>query len=195
MKKLLALLLALALCLGLLSACGLDNAGSAPSIDDVIAAVAEETFPFQVESIDAVPVDTESTDQSPGGYKTDADLPVYGDYYYDLVNVVLYLDLYGELPPNYITKNEARDLGWKGGSVEDYLEGTAIGGDTFGNREGLLPKASGRSYTECDIDTDGYGSRGARRLVFSSDGLYFYTSNHYESFSQVTVTENYEVIW
>lgn len=127
--------------------------------------------------------------------ETEADPPEYGEYYYDLENVVLYLYVYGELPPNYITKDEARDLGWEGGSVEDYLEDAAIGGDRFGNREGLLPEAAGRSYTECDIDTDGYGSRGSRRLVFSSDGLYFYTADHYESFDEVTVTENYEVIW
>ena len=122
-------------------------------------------------------------------------LPIYGNYYYDVVNVVLYLDVYNELPPNYITKSEAQALGWEGGSVEKYKEGAAIGGDYFGNREGLLPAADGRKYTECDIDTHGYGSRGSRRLVFSNDGLYFYTSNHYESFSEVTVTENYEVIW
>ncbi len=124
-----------------------------------------------------------------------ADLPEYGSYYYDLENVVLYLEVYGELPPNYITKKEARELGWEGGSVEDYLEGAAIGGDTFGNREGLLPEAKGRTYTECDIDTKGFGSRGSRRLVFSDDGLYFYTADHYESFSEVTVTEDWEVIW
>lgn len=122
-------------------------------------------------------------------------LPIQGEYYYDLVNVVLYLEIYDELPPNYITKNEAQRLGWEGGSVEKYKEGAAIGGDSFGNREGLLPKADGRSYTECDIDTNGYSSRGSRRLVFSNDGLYFYTSDHYESFSEVTVTEDYEVIW
>ena len=120
-------------------------------------------------------------------------LPVYGEYYYDLINVVLYLETYGELPDNYITKSEARKLGWEGGSVENYREGAAIGGDYFGNREGLLPEAEGRSYTECDIDTNGYSSRGSRRLVFSNDGLYFYTSDHYESFSEVIVTENYEV--
>ena len=121
--------------------------------------------------------------------------PVYGEYYYDLTNVVLYLVLYDELPDNYITKDEARELGWTGGSVEDYLEGAAIGGDYFGNYEGLLPEESGRKYTECDIDTHGYGSRGSRRLVFSNDGLYFYTSDHYEHFSEVTVTADYEVIW
>ena len=126
---------------------------------------------------------------------SDAELPVYGEYYYDLENVVLYLALYDELPDNYITKSEARQLGWQGGSVEDYLEGAAIGGDRFANWEGLLPEAPDRHYTECDIDTLGYGARGARRLVFSDDGLYFYTDDHYESCSEVIVTEDYEVIW
>ena len=126
--------------------------------------------------------------------KPNDDLPTYGEYYYDLTNVVLYIEVYGELPPNYITKSKARELGWEGGSVENYKPGAAIGGDRFGNYEGLLPEAPGRSYTECDIDTNGYGSRGSRRLVFSNDGLYFYTSDHYESFSEVTVTKDYEVI-
>ena len=129
------------------------------------------------------------------GSNTDPSLPQYGEYYYDLENVVLYLYAYDQLPPNYITKDQARKLGWSGGSVEDYQPGAAIGGDRFGNREGLLPDASGRQYTECDIDTDGYGSRGSRRLVFSNDGLYFYSSDHYASFDQVTVTEDHEVIW
>lgn len=108
---------------------------------------------------------------------------------------MLYIEEYGHLPYNFITKNEARDLGWSGGSVERYMDGGAIGGDRFGNYEGLLPKAKGRTYTECDIDTDGYGSRGARRLVFSNDGLYFYTSDHYETFREVTITKDHEVIW
>ena len=125
----------------------------------------------------------------------EADLPEYGGYYYDVENAVLYLAVYGELPPNYITKKEARDLGWEGGSVEKYLPGAAIGGDRFSNREGLLPEAPGRSYTECDIDTDGYHSRGARRLIFSDDGLYFYTADHYESFTELTVSDDFEVIW
>ena len=123
------------------------------------------------------------------------ELPQQGNYYYDLENVVLYLYLYEELPDNYITKTEAKELGWEGGSVEKYKEGAAIGGDTFGNREGLLPEEDGRTYTECDLDTDGEDSRGAKRLVFSNDGLYFYTEDHYETFDEVIVTEGYEVIW
>lgn len=122
------------------------------------------------------------------------DAPERDGYYYDVESVVLYLDAYGELPPNFITKSQAGDLGWSGGPVEDYREGAAIGGDRFGNREGLLPKASGRSYTECDIDTHGADNRGAKRLVFSNDGLYFYTDDHYQSFSQLTV-ENGSVVW
>lgn len=117
--------------------------------------------------------------------QTDPQVVAYGEYYYDLDNVVLYLDTYGELPENYITKAEARALGWEGGSVEVWQEGAAIGGDTFGNREGLLPDGD---WIECDIDTDGANSRGASRLVFDLDlGLYYFTDDHYESFELVPV--------
>ena len=102
--------------------------------------------------------------------------------YFDKENVALYIHTYGHLPKNFITKDEARDLGWEGGNVEEYAPGCAIGGDVFGNREGLLPKAKGRTYYECDIDTDGYHSRGSRRIVFSDDGLIYYTHDHYENF-------------
>ena len=98
-------------------------------------------------------------------------------------DVALYLVTYGRLPDNFITKDEARDLGWEGGSLEPYAPGMCIGGDRFGNYEGLLPKKKGRSYTECDIDTLGARSRGAKRLVFSNDGLIYYTDDHYESFT------------
>ena len=74
-------------------------------------------------------------------------------------------------------------LGWSGGSLESYARGCSIGGDTFGNREGLLPAKKGRVYTECDIDTAGKSSRGAKRIVFSNDGLIYYTDDHYESFT------------
>lgn len=107
-------------------------------------------------------------------------------YYYDVESVVIYLDTYDHLPGNYITKSEAKALGWEGGSVEDYMEGGAIGGDRFGNREGILPD---NSYTECDIDTDGESSRGAKRLVFTDDGQYFYTEDHYDSFTEIVIVD------
>ena len=97
-------------------------------------------------------------------------------------DVALYIHLYGKLPDNFITKEEARNLGWDGGSVEPYAPGKCIGGDRFGNYEGLLPDAPGRTWTECDIDTMGGGSRGAKRIVFSNDGLIYYTHDHYETF-------------
>ena len=103
-------------------------------------------------------------------------------WYYSKDDVALYIYTYGKLPENFITKSEAQDLGWTGGGVGSYKEGAAIGGDKFGNREGLLPKKSGRQYYECDIDTKGKGSRGAKRIVFSNDGLIYYTDDHYESF-------------
>ena len=100
-------------------------------------------------------------------------------------DVALYIHTYGKLPSNFITKKEAQALGWEGGSLEPYAKGKSIGGDTFGNYEGLLPKAKGRTYKECDIDTKGAKSRGAKRIVFSNDGLIFYTDDHYESFTQL----------
>ena len=100
-----------------------------------------------------------------------------------------HLYYYDELPDNYITKKEARALGWEGGTPERYLEGSAIGGDSFGNREGLLPEGK---YTECDLYTLGKNERGAERLVFT-DEEYYYTGDHYASFTQVWV-EDGEVI-
>jgi guanyl-specific ribonuclease Sa len=117
---------------------------------------------------------------TPGATKS----PVqYGEDYDDKDRVALYLHLYGELPPHFITKKEAQKLGWDGGEVEYYRTGAAIGGDYFGNYEGLLPKKKGRSYYECDIDTVGKRSRGAKRIIYSNDGLIYYTDDHYESFT------------
>lgn len=100
--------------------------------------------------------------------------------------VALYIHLYGHLPSNFITKKEAESLGWDSskGNLGKVAPGKSIGGDKFGNREGLLPKADGRQYYECDIDSTG-GYRGAKRIVFSNDGLIFYTEDHYNSYEQL----------
>lgn len=97
-------------------------------------------------------------------------------------DVALYIYLYGHMPPNFITKKEAEKLGWNGGSLEPFAPGMCIGGNYFGNYEGALPQKEGRSYTECDIDTLGAAKRGAKRIVFSNDGLIYYTEDHYNSF-------------
>lgn len=118
-------------------------------------------------------------EEEPG--TSDSAIPKNGVYTHK-DDVALYIYTYGELPDNFITKDEARDLGWPGGGLDDYALGMCIGGDRFGNYEGLLPEAEGRTYTECDIDTLGADSRGAKRIVFSNDGLIYYTEDHYESF-------------
>ena len=100
-------------------------------------------------------------------------------------DLALYIHTYGHLPPNFITKKDAEKAGWSGGSLEKVLPGMCIGGDRFGNYEGLLPKAKGRQWTECDVNTLGAKSRGAERIVFSNDGLIFYTADHYDSFEQL----------
>ena len=101
-------------------------------------------------------------------------------------DVALYIHMYGKLPINYITKKQAQDLGWdpSKGNLSDILPGRSIGGSAFGNYEGELPKAEGRRYFECDIDYEG-GYRGAKRLVYSNDGLIFYTEDHYNTFEQL----------
>ena len=121
------------------------------------------------------------------GAKDEAQVTEDG-YYYDLESVVLYYDMFGKLPSNYITKNEAKKMGWEGGALEPYMKGGAIGGDRFGNYENSLPGGKNTKYIECDIDTRGK-KRGARRLIISQDGKYYYTNDHYESFRQVVVVD------
>ena len=190
-KRISAFLLALVWALAL-SACGGLGAGTPPATGtQPPAVVTEGAAPPEMQSpaaeessaaTEALFPETEepsapSDDPSPA-------LTVSEDGWYDSKEeVALYLHLYGHLPGNYVTKQEAEAKGWTGGSVEPYTgEGTAIGGSRFGNYEGLLPKAAGRTYTECDIGTVGGSSRGAKRLVFSNDGLIYYTEDHYESF-------------
>lgn len=97
-------------------------------------------------------------------------------------DVAEYIHTYNRLPDNFITKKEAKQLGWSGGGLEEFAPGKCIGGDYFGNYEELLPVKKGRKYTECDIDTLGKSKRGAKRIIFSNDGLIYYTADHYESF-------------
>ena len=158
---LLALVLALTL-----TACGGTQTPRSPQ-------PAEQTAPAE---------ETQAPEEPPESQEDgEAALPEDGAYT-TKEDVALYLHLYGHLPDNFITKKEAQKLGWPGGSLEPYAPGKCIGGSRFGNYEGLLPEAEGRTYTECDIDTLGAESRGAKRIVFSNDGLIYYTEDHYASF-------------
>ena len=100
--------------------------------------------------------------------------------------VAEYINRFHKLPPNYITKGEAEKQGWDNskGNLWEVAFPKSIGGDRFGNREGLLPKLKGRIYYECDIDYSG-GYRGAKRIVYSNDRLVFYTEDHYKTFEKL----------
>lgn len=134
-----------------------------PSVSEDEIAPKEEAEPEEV-------VEVETTIDENGTYTSKED-------------VALYIHTYNHLPSNFITKNKAKELGWDSskGNLGKVAPGMSIGGDKFGNREGLLPKKDGRQYYECDIDSDG-SFRNAKRIIFSNDGLIYYTEDHYESF-------------
>ena len=218
MKKIVSLCLALLLIL-MLPACGrrsqhTPDPAPAPAPEAVTPAAEQDTQPAEdlpvpdeppaevPDTSPDVPDGTPAADPeepptevpaAPDPEEPEASVPVPDEdgWYYDLENVTAYLMAYGKLPSNYITKREAEGLGWSGGSVQRYREGAAIGGGRFGNYEGLLPDGK---YTECDIDTDGASGRGAKRLVFSTDGRYFYTDDHYETFAEVTFVDGRMVL-
>lgn len=201
MKRILSLLMAAVTSLSL-AACSAGTPEETPSTSQSVSAdysvdstaAAAESQPTEEQSTAAADnapsaeaahsttADTSaSTPETAEGSQPEA-LPEDGTYS-SRDDVALYIHTYGHLPGNFITKKEARELGWSGGSVEDYAPGKCIGGDHFGNYEGLLPEKSGRSFTECDIDTLGSSGRGAKRIIFSNDGLIYYTDDHYASFT------------
>lgn len=189
MKRWLSGLLA-ALLLLTLTGCGLlmvniaDNSIPPTEVEvkaDLPAEVPEDvSAPEETPDAEELPPDDGNAPEDNRATEEDA-LPENGSYI-TKEDVALYIHTYGHLPDNFITKKEAQDLGWSGRSLEPYAPGMCIGGDRFGNYEGLLPKAEGRSWTECDIDTLMAGTRGVKRIVFSNDGLIYYTEDHYESF-------------
>lgn len=145
-----------------------DGAGNAMTLDgDALASeIASE----------AADVEAAETEQSASEIAEDGSYTSKDD-------VALYIHTYGKLPSNFITKAEAKKLGWTGGGLDEFAEGKCIGGDKFGNNEGKLP--DGKKYKECDIDTLGTDSRGTKRIVYSDDGSVYYTDDHYENFEQV----------
>lgn len=100
--------------------------------------------------------------------------------------VALYIHTYGHLPSNFISKTKAKKAGWVAseGNLDEVCPGKSIGGSQFYNDDGLLPEANGRTWTECDINYHG-GYRGSERIVFSNDGLIYYTGDHYSSFERL----------
>ena len=206
MKRLIPFLLIAVLLLGLLGGCSVVNSQDVLNLaNDVLEEVLTETpepeglvletagpeetpaptqKPAETPSPKPTPEPTPEPTPAPTAEPTPEPTPQLAEdgSYTTKEDVALYIHLYGHLPDNFITKKEAQKLGWGGGSLEPYAPGKCIGGDYFGNYEGLLPEKKGRKYTECDIDTLGAKSRGAKRIIFSNDGLIYYTDDHYESF-------------
>lgn len=164
--KLLSFLLLLALSVTLFTGCTQEDAELAL---DVLNAVLETEVEEDVyeETTETATKDAISED---GTYTSKED-------------VAEYLHTYGHLPSNFIKKKAAQKLGRVSseGNLWDVAPGMSIGGDYFGNYEGNLPEAKDRDYYECDIDFDG-SYRGAKRIVYSNDGLIYYTEDHYETF-------------
>lgn len=190
MKKIISLLLAL-LMLFSFTACSIDPE-TVELAADVALTLLEEADQAETEQAEDAAEPEEETlpeqpqEELPEALPADPETPAAIDefgWYTTKEDVALYIYTYGRLPDNFMTKKEARNLGWEGGGLDPYAEGMSIGGDRFGNYEGLLPNADGRTWTECDIDTMNASSRGAKRIVFSNDGLIYYTEDHYESFT------------
>ena len=192
LKRSLALTLALLLSFSLFG-CTTEELETAGEIIGTVADIADAVT--QEESTEGDQIAEDPEEEMTELPVEDSDLPAepeqepeqeepaidYDGVYTSKEDVALYLWTYGELPRNFMTKNEARKLGWSGGGLDDYAQDMCIGGDTFGNREGLLPKKY--KYIECDIDTLNEDSRGAKRIVFSKGlEVIYYTPDHYESF-------------
>ena len=197
MKRILSLFLALMMLFSL-SACAEEDVDLALDVLDMVvdslpdeedgAAVQppEETLPdSQAPPVEETPQPSEPEAPVEPETPEEPDAPALPEdgQYDDKDNVALYIHLYGKLPSNYVTKKEAETLyGWEGGALDVIAPGKAIGGSYYGNYEGRLPDKKGREWTECDIDTIGQTKRGAKRIVFSNDGLIYYTPDHYETF-------------
>lgn len=147
----------------------------------------DATSPAPEESESATSPDTTSDDGGVTTVAPERGPTVQKDGWYTTKDeVALYIHTYGRLPGNFISKTKARQRGWVAseGNLDEVCPGMSIGGSEFYNDEGQLPDARGRRWTECDINYHG-GYRGSERIVFSNDGLIFYTGDHYETFEQL----------
>lgn len=156
----------------------LEESGSVPEADDFSTGEEKQTI-LETEAISGKETISETISTSESAAEDADELPENGEYT-SKEEVGLYLHLYGHLPSNYITKKEARELGWVSseGNLWEVAPGKSIGGDKFGNYEKLLPADTERQYYECDIDYEG-GYRNEKRILYSNDGLIFYTEDHY----------------
>ncbi len=98
----------------------------------------------------------------------------------------LYLRVYGKLPDYYITKEDAKKLGYRPylGNLSKIAPNKMLYKGVYQNRNGHLPMSSGRIWYEADINYK-FGYRGSERILFSNDGLIFVTYDHYHTFVEI----------
>ena len=162
-----------------------DKAATSASETLIEAETSEALTSTAAEETRAAKKRTTATRASERGTEAGAGIREDGSYT-SRDEVALYLHTYGKLPKNFISKKDAEEQGFRfgEGNFGEAFPGMSVGGSRFGNYEGQLPEKSGRRYYECDIDYQG-GRRNAKRLVYSNDGLIFYTDDHYKSFTQL----------
>lgn len=189
MKKTLRTLLALVLAFGLLlgdavpalSDSGMDNSSR---IELLARSKKKKNTPTPSAKI--------STTETPAPTEKDGEVtptPVPEGPIIDPQSIADYIFTHGELPDNFITKKEAQALGWDNSRnyVGDVAPGKSIGGDRFGNYEGLLPVGQGITYREADCYYTGK-KRNAYRIIYSSNGRVWYTEDHYQTFTELFPT-------
>ena len=105
---------------------------------------------------------------------------------HSLEATLAYLKANHRLPDFYLTKSQAAERGWvpSRGNLASVAPGMMIGGDEFTNAQGILPMIPGRIWYEADFDYTS-GTRNAKRILFSSDGLIEVTRDHYKTFHEM----------
>lgn len=100
--------------------------------------------------------------------------------------VAFYIDTYQKLPSNYITEQEAVEMGWDpvNGDLSKIAPGMSIGGDPYENENKMLPEKEGRHFYICDVEYE-QGARNDQRIIYSDDGLVFYTEDYCKTFVQL----------
>ena len=189
MKKTLRMLLALALVLGLLlgeAAPVLADFGTENGSRIELLARSKKKKNTPTPTIEIQATETPAPAEEPGEATP---TPVPEGPITDPQSIADYIFAHGELPDNFITKKEAQTLGWDSSRnyVGDVAPGKSIGGDRFGNYEGLLPTGKGITYKEADCYYTGK-KRNAYRIIYSSDGRVWYTEDHYQSFTELFPT-------
>ena len=189
MRKIFALLLSLMLVLSVITGCGASKKTSNDDTTKISSSISNEKEKnnTQLDKSKKITAQNAGNANSAANVKANSGKLKISESaaYTDREHVAAYINEFAKLPHNYITKNQAKKLGWQTkGTLDKVAPGKSIGGDRYGNYEGLLPKKNGRTWTECDIDYV-KGNRNAKRIVFSNDGLIYYTGDHYKSFSKL----------